>query len=117
MALKSELMAMGMPASLARVLGFDPPVNVTASGTTIGTATLLSGNHAIVSAGTSGVQIGDAQQQWYIQNGLGGSVVVYPPTGNNFSGLTSNTGITVPSNKALFIEPGGPTGITWAVSA
>lgn len=121
MALKSELMASGMSWELARMLGFDPPANFTpATGGQSG-ATLLTANHAIVTptAGSQGVIIGDAQQMWFIQNVASGaqSISVFPPSGNSFSGLGNNTGITVPSGKALFIEPGGTTGITWSVSA
>jgi hypothetical protein len=116
-ALKSELMASGMSAALAQKLGWDPPTNFSAAGSSQTTATLLTANHAVINGGSGGVIIGDAVQMWFVQNGLGGNLVVYPPVGDNFSGLSVNTGITVPTTKALSIEPGGPTGITWGVSA
>lgn len=122
MALKSELMALGMPAAQAHRLGFDPPANFTpATGGQTGGATLLTANHALVTptSTSQGVVLGDAFQMWFIQNVASGgqSITVYPPSGDSFSGLGTNTGITVPTGKALFIEPGGPTGITWSVSA
>jgi hypothetical protein len=114
-------MAMGMPWELARVLGFDPPTTFTAAGSSSqANATLLTANHAIVTTTTTnqGVIIGDAQQMWYVQNSVGGNTVnVYPPVGGTFSGLSLNAAIAVPSAKAIFIEPGGLTGITWGVSA
>jgi len=118
MALKSELMASGMPWELARLLGFDPPVNFTAAGASQTTATTLTSNHAVVNAGSGGgVILGDAQQMWFVQNGAGVNVTVYPPVVASFSGLSQNAGITVSNTKALFMEPGGTTGITWSVSA
>lgn len=121
MALKSELMASGMSAALAQRLGFDPPTNFTSAGSSISNATILTANHAVVTntGNNQGVQIGDAFQMWFIQNVVNSSnvLIAYPPTGDNFSGLSQNTGINIPAGKALFIEPGGPTGITWSVSA
>lgn len=121
MALKSELMACGMPGAQAHRLGFDPPTNFTAAGSNQGNATTLTANHAIVAntGNNQGAIIGDAIQMWFIQNVTNSTnvLIVYPPSGDNFSGLTTNTGINVPAGKALFIEPGGPTGITWSVSA
>jgi hypothetical protein len=111
-------MAMGMPAAQARVLGFDPPTNFTSAGNSQTTATLLTANHAVVTTTTGqGAIIGDAQQMWYVQVVTGGNLSVYPPVGGTFSGLTLNAAITVPGGKAIFIEPGGLSGITWSVSA
>jgi hypothetical protein len=112
-------MAMGMPAAQARVLGFDPPTTFNAAGTVQGTATLLTANHAVITTASSntGVILADAQQMYYIQTTGGQTAKVYPPSGASFSGQTANTAISVPDGKALFIEPGGTTGITWSVSA
>lgn len=121
MALKSELMASGLSAALAQRLGFDPPANFTAAGSSQTTATLLTANHAIVTptGASQGVIIGDAFQMWFIQNQSSGAqtISVYPPVGDTFSGLSLNAAISVPTGKAAFIEPGGPSGITWSVSA
>lgn len=118
MALKTELQASGMPWELARLLGFDPPTNFAAAGSGQTSATVLTANHAVVNSGSGGVIIGDAQQQWFVQNsGTGSPITVYPPVGASFSGLGTNNGISVPNNKALFMLPGGLTGITWDTSA
>lgn len=117
MALKTELEASGMPWELAKLLGFDPPANVAAAGSGQSSATALTGNHAVVNSGSGGVIIGDAQQQWFVQNSSGGSVTVYPPSGASFSGLGTNAGISVSNTKSLYMLPGGTTGITWEVSA
>lgn len=119
MALKSELMACGMHASLAKRLGFDPPAAFTAAGNSQGTATLLTSNHANVTTtgGSQGVILNDAEQQYFITTTGGNTLSVYPPSGANFSSLSANTAISLPNGKSLFIEPGGTSGITWSVSA
>lgn len=117
MALKSELMAMGMPASLAKRIGFDAAVNFAAAGSGQTTATVLTSNHAIVNSGSGGVIMGDAEQMFYVQNALGGNLTVYPPVGGTFTGQSQNAGLTVPTTKSLWIEPAGIGSITWSVSA
>lgn len=117
MALKSELMAAGMPASLAKRIGFDPAANFAAAGSSQTTATTLTANHAIVNSGSGGVIMGDVEQMFYIQNGLGGNLTVYPPVGCTFTGQNQNAGLTVPTTKSLWIEPAGAGSITWSVSA
>lgn len=113
MALKTELQASGMSWELAKLLGWDAPVTVAAAGSGQTSATALTANHAIVGSGSGGVIIGDAQQQWFVQNSSGSSVTVYPPVSASFSGLNQNAGITVLNNKSLTMVPGGTTGITW----
>lgn len=117
MALKTELQAAGMQWEAAKLLGWDSPTNFAAAGSSQTTATLLTANHGIVNSGSGGVIIGDAQQQWFVQNSSGGGITVYPPSGASFSGLSQNAGISVSNTKSLYILPGGTTGITWFVSA
>jgi hypothetical protein len=122
-ALKSELMASGMSAGLAKRIGFDPPTNfVPATGGQTGGATLLSANHAIVapSAGSQGVLLADAEQIYFIYNSASTSaqtISVYPPVGAFFTGKTVNSPVSLPTAQTLWIEPGGTGGITWAVGA
>jgi hypothetical protein len=118
-ALKSELMALGMQASLAKRLGFDPPANFTAAGTAQIGATVLTSNHAIVatSGGATAVVMADVEQMYFITLTTSTSALVFPPSGANFTGLSANASITVPQNKSLFIEPAGSSGIAWSVSA
>jgi len=118
-ALKSELMSLGMPAAQAQRLGFDPPANFVSAGSTKANATLLTANHAIVTTTGSGqgVILGDPFQMWFVQNSDGSNAIkVYPPAGNNFSGIAADTAISVPTSKSLFVDPGGPSGLTWDVS-
>jgi len=120
-ALKSELMAAGMPAAQANRLGWDPPTVFTpATGGQTGGATLLTANHAIVepTAGSQGVLLADAQQMYFIYNSGAVSsqtITVYPPLGASFTGKTANTGLTVATTVTVWIEPGGPSGIPWSL--
>lgn len=106
MALKSELMASSLPASVASKLGFDPPASsVAAAGSGQSTATLLTSNFSIVASGSGGVQL--AGKIAAVINTSGGSVNVYPPNGGAINGLSANAAFAVGNNKqALFIEAG-----------
>lgn len=119
MALKSELMALGMNAGLAKRIGFDPPTAFTANLTVQATATTLTANHANVttSGGNTAVVMADAEQMYFITTTGGQTMLVFPPSGGTFSGKTLNASISVPDGKSVWIEPAGPSGITWAVSA
>ncbi len=115
MALKSELMAVGMPASQANRLGYEPVANVTAAGTTQATATLLTVNNANVTTPTvgAGVQVG-AEQKYFIYN-VGTNVLsVYPVTGGAFSGLGTNVALTIAAGATLLLEGAGLTGAAWS---
>lgn len=117
MALKSDLMATGMPAAQAKRLGFDPAATFAAAGSGQSSATTLTSNHAIVSSGSGGVIMADAEQMYFVQNGLGGNLTVYPPVGGTFTGESQNAGLTVPTGKSVWIDPAGIGSITWSVSA
>lgn len=118
MALKSELMALGMPAALAHRLGFDPASTATAAGTTQGTATALAANNVSVTVGAdnAGVILPDTEQR-YLLYADGHTLKVYPPSGANFIGIAQNTAISVPTTKTVLIEGAGTAGIAWVVSA
>jgi hypothetical protein len=116
MALKSELMASGMPAAQARLIGFDPIAAFVSAGTTQLNATLLTANAAIVTATTSGqgVILADAQQIYYIfNNDATNAINVYPPVGANFVSKTVNTPISLPLGKSLDVYPAGSNGIQY----
>jgi hypothetical protein len=112
MALKQELMASGMSASLANKLGFDPATVYAAAGTTQGTATVLTGNVANVTTvgANSGVILGRPNERNLIYNGGSGNVLtVYPPVGGTILGLAKNAGLQVSQGKAVTIEGDGTT--------
>ncbi len=119
MALKSELMAVGMAASLAKRIGFDPPAAFTANLTVQGTATLLTSNNANVttSGGNTAVILNSGEERYYITTTGGQTMLVYPPSGMNFNGVSANGSISVPNGKAVLIDPAGPAGLSWIISA
>jgi len=105
MALKSELMASSLPASAASKLGFDTPATVAAAGSGQSTATVLAGNYANVTSGSGGVLL--AEKLAAVVNTSGGSLNVYPPSGQSINGLSANAAFAVGNNKqALFIQAG-----------
>ena len=119
MALKTELMAGGMPHRLANQLGFDAVQTVSAAGTTQATATQLTGNFTIVSVtgANSGVQILDTSRGFQALYNAGASTLtVYGNGTQTINGIAGATGISVPTTKSLFLIPAG-TGSIGVVGA
>jgi hypothetical protein len=118
MPLKSELMAIGMPASQANRLGFDPITNFTAAGTTQGTATVLSANNANVTTSSvaGGVILTSGEVDYNIYNAGPSVLQIYPVAGIAFGGLAVNTPIQVAAGGTAQIAGGGPTGAPWTVT-
>ncbi len=119
MALKTELMAGGMPHRLANQLGFDAVQTVSAAGTTQATATQLTGNFTIVgtTAASTGVQILDASRGFQALYNAGASTLqVYGNGTNTINGIAGSTGVSVPTTKSIFLVPAG-TGLIGIVGA
>lgn len=117
MALKSELMAVGMPREQANRLGFEPATSFTAAGTTQGTATTLTANNANVttpSSSAAGVIVGSADQKYMIYNAGPAVLNIYPVSGGQFTGLAANISLQLAVNNAILLEGGGLTGMVWA---
>lgn len=110
MALKSELMATGMPAAQAREIGFDPVTTYSAAGTTQATATSLSANFANVTtvAANSGVIITGRGMQFILNSGAN-VLTVYPPVGAKFNAGATNAGVQVAPGKNVLIIGAGTT--------
>lgn len=111
MALQIDLMAVGLPAEQAILLGQSELTAVTAAGTTQGTATALSASNSIITSAASqtGIKLPSTASRtrlFFIQNSPSStaSAVIYPPTGVRFSGLAANVGITVPIGGFIVIE-------------
>jgi hypothetical protein len=118
MALKSELMAVGMPGSQANRLGYEPIASFTAAGSSQATATTLTSNSASVttSAAGNGVILGSYEQKFSVFNIGPFTCAVYPPVGGTFTGLAVNAPVTVAANTSAWFEGGGASGIAWCVS-
>lgn len=117
MALKGELMAVGMPPSQANRLGFDASTAFTAAGTTQGTATVLSANNAVVTTSSigAGVIVG-AETKYCIYNAGPNVLSIYPAVGDGFLGLATNASIQVAAGNTCKIEGGGTAGATWVTA-
>ena len=81
---------------------------VSAAGTTQGTSTATSTSvvRVTVSASLAGVQAYNGMlndSQWFINDGTGNTMIVYPPNGNQFNNLGTNTGVQVANNSSCII--------------
>jgi hypothetical protein len=118
MPLKSELMAVGMPAAHANRLGLDPITNFTAAGTTQATATVLSANNANVttSSVSGGVILASGEVDYSVYNAGPSVLQIYPVVGIAFGGIAANSPIQVAAGGTAQIAGGGPTGAAWTVT-
>lgn len=108
MALKSELMAAGMPAAMASKVGFDPLTNFAPAGSTQAAATLLSANFAnLTTASAGGVIINERHAKTLIINSSGNTQTVYPPVGSFLNNGTVNVGLTLGNGLRMSIEAAG----------
>lgn len=117
MPLKSDLMSSSLPWEAAGKLGFDVLQNITAAGTTAGTATALGCNFANVTTSTigAGVILTEQSTTGYIYNSGPNTLTVYPLTGSNFVGLGANVGLNVATGSALTYAGGG-TNVAFNIS-
>lgn len=122
MAAAENLMAGGIPASVAKQIGLEIPVTgLTATGTTQAGALALTSNFSVFSTvGASSGCIISTDKDSYVYNGGANSLTVYPGTaaqGFNFAGLSAGTGISVPANKGAYFIPARGSTIAAIVSA
>lgn len=98
-----SLVGLGIPPEAAKFIG-DVPGAATLAGTTAGGATALAGTLCIVTAASS--QTGgilpthNVGRTVKVVNTSATAAVIYPPTGGQINGLSANTGVSVPANKA-----------------
>jgi hypothetical protein len=120
MALKSELMAAGMPARMANEVGFDAVQTVVGAGTNQATATVLTGNFTIVSTAPSGTGVllksAGAHGPQIIYNGGANTLKVYGNGTETINGIAGSTGISVLTLKSALIMSAG-TGSISIISA
>ena len=100
----TELMAGGMPATLANRLGSDVQTGVVAAGTTTADATVCTGEFIeIATAGAnSGIRLQDGGDTYVVRNGGASTVKVYPPTGSFMNG-TADAAFSVTNGKTAII--------------
>ncbi len=119
MALKSELMAVGMPPAQANRLGQDAVQTVSAAGTNQATATVLTGNFTIVSVtgastGVLAKSVSDGPQLIYNQGAS--TLQVYGNGTETINGIAGSTGVSVPTAKSVLLIGAG-TGSIAVISA
>lgn len=123
MPLAKDFIGVGMPDVFARLEGFNPAAAVTAAGssTTDATLLLLAQNWVLMTAtGADGVRLpaGTSQLRPHIVTNTSASTgLVYPPTGGNFAGGTTDAAISVPTRKTIICWRYNTTGWAYNLSA
>jgi len=112
MPLKNELMAGGLAASPANLLGTDTAVTgVTATGSTQGTAYALVSSFTLFStvAASTGAILPAASgaEDHLLYNGGAQTLTVYPATGQTINGGAANAGVSVPAGKSARFTAAG----------
>jgi hypothetical protein len=92
-------MGVGMAAALTEQVCGDVQDNVTAAGSTQGTATLVTGAHVIVTtaAASTGVILPPAElgAEVTVKNLGANALLVYPATGGAINALAANAGFSI----------------------
>lgn len=119
MAAAEDLMANGMPASLAKRIGLEIPVTgLIATGANQAGALGLTSSFSIfgtVAANTGCICSGDKDS--VIVNGGANALSVYPPSGFAINGAAANAAISVPAGKSILTIPARGSAIAAIVSA
>lgn len=111
MTTKAELMARGMPAGMAGLVGQDAAsAALTATGSTQGGALALVSDFSIFGtvAASTGAILGARGDSFVVNNGAN-TLTLYPPVGGNINGGTLNAGIAIPAGKSAFAQSNGLT--------
>lgn len=110
-----DLMSLGMAWPLAQAEGFSN-VAITAAGTTTTDATVCDAQNDVfqlTATGADGIRLNTAWpllQPVFICNISGSTGKVYPATGGNFNGLSTDGAISVGANKTLIVMRFSTTG-------
>ena len=109
MATASELMAAGVPASVANMVGGQAATGLVGVGTTAGTGLVLTSDYnvfATVSASSSAVlPTATGQSTMAIYNGGAGALQVFPNGTQNING--ANSPFLVTNGKSALFTPAG----------
>src|SRR5262245_37596711 len=104
----ADLLSMGLAPLLAQNIGFTS-VAITAAGTTSTDATACDGQNSIfimTATGSDGIRMSTSvpiMRPIFVVNTSGSTGKVYPFTGGNFNGGSTDAGISVPTLKAQLI--------------
>jgi hypothetical protein len=125
MAIRSDLIGAGFPALQARMLGWNPAASVTAAGSTAAGATELAIAQDFVlmtATGADGIRMPTTATirvlwPYVIANTSASTGIVYPHTGGNFTGGSTDAGISVPTRKSIIVMRYSATGYMYNLSA
>jgi len=111
MALKSEMMAAGLPAGVAGQVGMDPVSTIAGAGTNQATATAIVSSFTIIStaAASTGVVLRSSAgaPDQLIYNGGANTLKVYGNGSQTINGIAGSTGVSVATLKALRLTAAG----------
>lgn len=116
MASQNELMAAGLPAGVAKLIGQVTTTALSGAGTTQGTATAITGNSAFSTvASLSGAVLPSATGSAVITvyNGGANTLTIYPAVGESFYGQSANAGVPCVVGKTVTFTP---TSFAWMVN-
>lgn len=110
MPIAQNLIAVALPPAQAEVLGYSNLTPVSATGTSSGTAFALKQQITQIevtsSINNTGIRLpsdAEFQQDYFILNSSATTTNVYPPTGGNLNGTTTDTPVTIGTNvTAIF---------------
>lgn len=111
----ADLMALGMAWPLAQAEGFSN-IAITAAGSTTTDATVCDPQNDVfimTATGADGIRMNAAVpllQPIFVTNTSGSIGKVYPATGGNFNGLSTDAAISVGANKCLVLMRYSSTG-------
>lgn len=122
MAKNSDLMTLGLSWPLGTLLGYSS-IAITAAGTTSTDATACDGQNKffiMTATGSDGIRMNTAVPLLtpiFVVNTSGSTGKVYPFTGGNFNGGSTDAGISVTTQKTLIIMRYSATGWSSNLSA
>lgn len=118
MTFTKDLISAGMYVTEANAIGGPVANNLTATGSTQGTALLLStpiANVTTVAASTGVVLPAGlvSSDDMIVRNGGANALAIYPPVGGTINGAAANTALSVASGKVAHLFCLGNGGLDW----
>lgn len=110
-----DLMGLGTPAAQAIAEGYSD-IAITAAGTTTANATVCDAQNDVfrlTATGADGIRLNTSTpllSPIFIANISGSTGLVYPATGGNFNGGSTDAAISVAANKCLIVMRFSTTG-------
>lgn len=109
MPLRSDLTGAGIPDLPARRLGNNPTVAISAAGTTSADATAVLANQDninLTATGSDGIRFATdvpLMVPIFVANTSGSTGKIYPATGGNWSGGTTDAGLSITTHKGCVV--------------